>query len=141
MRTSGKMHGGAIHSGNQNTFGIVELLTHHYQNQLELVYYTHPKEIEVEAQHEFIIVLSLHDLEQVIRHYDDKRCPLPLIVHINEPDVMQNINHRRMFPGVEIMPVEQANLANDPDITLELSLLAKIMDRLALMTGRAARQQ
>jgi hypothetical protein len=124
------LSGGVIVPDNNSGRGIIHLLTHRMRRHVELVYYPHAYDIDLDRTHDFILLLSLDDLQRVIRFYDQKRRNLPLVIHVDTPDALIDIDHARLFPGVDVLPVAQAPLGATPDTTLELNLLAKIIARL-----------
>jgi hypothetical protein len=127
--TQPKLYGGVIISYEQHTHGVVELLTYHMRNRIGLTYYNHPYEIECEKQHDFLIVLTVRDLEGVIKAYRMRREPIPLIVHIDRPEVIADLDYTAYFPRVEIVPIQQAELGSGED-TLKIYLFREIIDHL-----------
>jgi hypothetical protein len=129
MTQDRKPRGGVLTSGQDNNRGLIELLTFHLRERLELVYYDHANEIDTSVRHDFIVVFSLADLEAVVKFFDAKRQLIPLLVHIDEPEVLSGIRHDLLFPGIKILSTPQADLDSEPDVTLELSLFSQIVDR------------
>jgi hypothetical protein len=131
MFQSEKLRGGVVVPTEEGVHGVVQLLTFHGKEQLDLVYYSHPYDIEAEEDYDFLIVLNVEHFKDVVKFYDIKRADLPLIVHIDTPQALATFDPRRAFPGVPVLPVHRASLANDaPDVTLELNLVGKIAMRL-----------
>lgn len=135
MASKRKVRGGVVLSENPDAQGVIELLTHQVRDRLDLLYYLHPYDISLDEVHDCIMVLSLEDLKQVIRFYDGKRRPLPLLIHINDPDLLFATNHATLFPGVNIALVPQASLGAAPDVTLELTRFKRIIERLSTQLG------
>ncbi len=136
MTDKRKQRGGVIVSTHQHTHGLIELLAAPVREKIELVYYPHPYQIEAEHAYDFIIVLSLDDLRSVIKFYDVKRLPLPLIVHVDTPDALQHIRHNILFPGVRVLRIPQVGLDSEPGVTLEVNLFAKVLDMLQSGTDK-----
>lgn len=124
------LHGGVIVPDDPGARGIIQLLTYKMRNRVALAYYPHAYDIDLDDPHDFLIVLSLADFERVIRYLDLKRQPIPLMVHIDTPDVLTSIDYARLYPGIGVLPVPQAPLGATPDTTLEINLFAKIVQRL-----------
>jgi hypothetical protein len=131
MSDQKKPRGGVITSEAHHMHGVVQLLTFHLRNRLELVYYPHPNDIEVAEDYDFVIALSLDDLRAVIKHYDAKQHPVPLLLHIDEPETLHDLDYTRLFPRIEVAPIAQANLDAQPGVTLQLGLFSQIIERLA----------
>lgn len=130
MPKQAKWRGGVIIPPDHHTYGLIGLLTAPIRDQLELVYYHHAFQIDVEVYHDFVIVLSLEDLRTVIKHYDARRLNLPLIVHIDRPEIVQNLRYNVMFPGVLIHPVPQPALDAEHGVTLEVNSFVQIAEML-----------
>ncbi|MBN1680747.1 MAG: hypothetical protein JW966_10670 [Anaerolineae bacterium] len=130
MSEERKLSGGVITSEDQHTHGVMELLTAPVRHRIVLAYYTHPNEIETDHGHDFIAVFSCKDLESVIKTFDARRLPLPLMVHVDDPFVLNRLRYDLLFPGVDVMLLGQARLSGVPDVTLELDLYDKLMQRL-----------
>lgn len=130
MTEQQKRRGGVIVAPDHHTHGLIGLLATPVRDQLDLMFYHHPYQIDLDRRHDFIIVLSLHDLRTVIKFYDAKRCDLPLIVHIDSPEVIESTRYEILFPGVNIHPVGQAGLDVEPGVTLEVNTFAQILDLL-----------
>jgi hypothetical protein len=132
MSSRGSLHGGVITSDNHHMHGVIRLFTGHLQRRCTFTFYQHPNEIEIGVGHAFIVVSTLSDLAGVIRLYTVKVGSVPLIVHLAEPDFIDQIDYARLYPGAEIVPLAQANLATSaPDVTLRINLFREIIDRLA----------
>jgi hypothetical protein len=131
-----KLHGGVIISYERHSHGVVELLTARLRNRIGLTHYTHAYEIDLAHPHDFMIVLSLRDLKEVVRFFYLKDRPTPLIVHIDTPDVLSQIDYAAQFPHVDVAPVEQANISADPDVTLKLNLFKTIIEHLEASATR-----
>ena len=127
---SAPLVGGVIVDFRRHSHGIVELLTYHLRKRVALQYYQHPYEIEVDLPHAFMIVLSFDALEGVVRAYEARGLIVPLILHIDAPEVFDQIDYDRQFPGVEVVPVEQANLDGGPDVTLKIGLFRQVIEEL-----------
>lgn len=130
MSPKRKQRGAVIVATEHHTHGLIELLATPVRDKLELVYYPHPYQIEAERGYDFVIVLSLDDLRNVIKFYDVKRFELPLIVHVDSPDRLQTIRHDLLFPGVHVLRIPQIGLDAEPGVTLEVNLFAKVLDLL-----------
>jgi len=130
MSGNPKLCGGVVVFADRHTHGLIELLTYRSRDRLEMVYYSHPYDIDLDQKHDFIIVQSPEDLDNVVRFFQTRQHVIPLIVHIDRPEVLQNLNHKAKWPGIDVIRVPQADLADDPDITLELGLMEKIIQRL-----------
>lgn len=132
MSNRGSLHAGVITSENHHMHGVIRLLTGHLRRRCTFTFYQHPNEIEVAVEHAFIVVSTLDDLAGVVRLYTMKAGPVPLIVHLAEPGDIERIDYTRLYPGVEIVPLAQANLAaSAPDVTLRINLFRDLIDRLA----------
>ena len=122
--------GGVIVDSGRHTHGIVELLTYHLRGRVTLQFYYHPYEIEVNLPLAFVIVLSFEALEGVIRAYEARGLTVPLILHIDQPEVLEQMDYARQFPGIEIVAIEQANLDGGPDVTLKIGLFRQVIEEL-----------
>jgi hypothetical protein len=127
---SEKYKGGVIVPNQRGAHGLMQLLMFHNREQIDLVYYSHPYDIEVEVGFHFLIVLSAESFERTVKFYDAKQKELPLLVHIDTPGALENYDHGRVYPGVEVMTIRQAAFDGNPDVTLELNLFPKIVKRL-----------
>ncbi|NLF77291.1 MAG: hypothetical protein GX573_16465 [Chloroflexi bacterium] len=125
-----KLRGGVLLAADRDSHSIIALLTFHVREALDLVYYQHPSEINVENRYDFLVALSSDDLAALVHYYQMRAHALPLLVHIDQPEVLYQVQHEALFPGVEVLRIPQANLSQEPDVTLELRLLDKIIDRL-----------
>jgi hypothetical protein len=134
-----RLQGGVIVSDEKRSYGVVELLAYRVRNRIELTYYIHPYEIDI-TRHQFIIVFSVEDLALVVKTYYIKSAPAPLIIHIDEPDVLNRMEYAARFPGIEIAPIEQANLA-DKESTLKFALFQDIIESLTFSGAHDAHQQ
>lgn len=110
--------------------GLIQLLTYHARQHLELLYFSHPYDIPDPEFYDFVLLVSVEMLASVVRLYDGRRYRLPLIVHLGTPHTLEGVDHSRLFPGVGVLPIQQAEFTMEPDITLELNLLGKIQERL-----------
>ncbi len=120
-----RVHGGVIISYDRRSHGVVELLTAHLRGRIDLMHYVHPNEIKEPL--DFIIVLSLADLENVVKTYQARKEPVPIILHIDSPDVQQGLDYAALFPYVEIVPIAQGNLAVR-DTTLRITLFQEVIE-------------
>jgi len=131
MRSKRKLYGGAVLSDQDRAYRMLELLTYHVRDRLDLVYYPHPYDIDAGAPHDFIMVFSLKSLREVVEFYTRNRQPLPLLVHVDSPEELQSVRHQRLFPGLRILPIPQDLFgAGDPDVTLDLSVVDTILESL-----------
>jgi hypothetical protein len=129
VTTHQKLHGGVIVSYERHTHGVVELLAYRIRNRFELSYYNHPNEIDGHRRHDFVIVLSQRDLEGVVKAFRARSEPVPLIIHIDRPDIVRRINYAVQFPRVEIITIPQSDLG-DPTDTLKVTLFQDIIEHL-----------
>lgn len=139
MHTQQKLQGAVILPYDKpHAHEVIELLTLRLRDRFDPVFYTHAGEIDSSRHHDFIIVLSRKSLEGAVQVMRAKKLPMPLVIHIDEPDVVQAINYATLFPGIEVAAIEQANFSGDPDITLKIMLFKEIIERLEARqnTGR-----
>jgi hypothetical protein len=129
MNSRHKLQGGAIVSHEQHSHGIIELLTYRFRDRVSLIYYYHPFEIDLSRYFQFLIVLSLEDLEHTAKYYRLKQRRLPPVVHIGTPEALLCAAHQTRFPDLEIVPLRQADLA-DKDVTLQLTQFERFIDGL-----------
>jgi len=126
-----KLQGGVVVPTDQGGHGMVQLLTFYARDQLDLMYYSHPYDVDVNKDFDFLIVLSVEHFQDVIKFYDIKQADLPLIVHLDTPYALAQFNHQRAYPGVPVLSLPRATTAaHAPDVTLELNLVGKIEARL-----------
>lgn len=125
-----KFKGGVIVPDTHGAHGLMQLLMFHNREQIDLVYYSHPYDVDVEHDFDFLIVLSAENFERTVRFYDAKQKELPLLVHIDTPGALESYDHARIYPGVDVLSIRQAALDGRPDVTLELNLFPKIIKRL-----------
>jgi hypothetical protein len=125
-----KLSGGVVIASDNRAHGLIELLSYQMRDRLELNYYPHPYSVETGAHHDFIIVLSKSNLDQVVRHYAVKGRTAPPIIHINEPDVLMRIDHAALWPEVIVAPMPQSNVSNTTATTLNLSKFSEIIRNL-----------
>lgn len=131
MAELSKPRGGVVVPTDARVAGLVQLLTAHARDRLAFDYYSHPYHIDVDIAYDFLIVLSVDHFQSVVKYYDTKQHDLPLIVHIDTPAALENFDHARAFPGVEVLTLRRAVLDDGgPDVTLELNLVGKVLDRL-----------
>ena len=130
MSQKHNQRGAVVVSTGHHTHGLIELLAAPVRDQIELIYYPHPYQIETESGYDLVIVLSLDDLRNVIKFYDVKRCALPLIVHVDSPEVLHDMRHDILFPGVRVLKIPQVGLDAEPGVTLEVNLFAQVLDLL-----------
>ncbi|NDJ78527.1 MAG: hypothetical protein GYB65_19935 [Chloroflexi bacterium] len=129
--TQFKLYGGVIASHEWYVKEVVELLTYHLRDRIELAYYPIPSKIKVRRHHHFIIVLSLKDLANVVKHFRKKKVPTPLLIHADSPDVLARIDYQQLLPHIEVIPLEQAHLL-EKDVTLRLTAFKDIVERLSI---------
>ncbi len=122
-----KLFGGVIISYHHRSHAVTELLAARLRKRIELVHYIHPNAIE--GQHDFLLVFSVDDLRNVVTAYQLKNKSIPLILHLDTPEVLNKLDYTTLFPHVEIIPIEQANLA-EPDVTLKITLFQQIVESL-----------
>lgn len=131
MSENKKWRGGVVISNDRHSRGLIELLAAPVREQIDLAYYDHAYQVELEnVQYDFIVAFSLDDLRSVIRFYDMKRQSLPLLVHVGSPDEMRGLQHDKLFPGLRILGIPQAPLDAEPGATLEINLFARVIDLL-----------
>jgi hypothetical protein len=140
MTDNAKWRGGVVVAGERHGRGLVELLAAPVREQMDLNYYDHPYGIELENAHDFVVVFSLDDLRSVIKLYDTKRSTLPLLVHVDSPDNLRGLKHDVLFPGIRILGIPQAPLDDEPGVTLELNVFARIIELLRPKGGSEADQ-
>lgn len=127
---SNKPYGGVIAAPDRPAEAIVALLSHHIRDRFDLVYYPHAKEIPPERHHHFMVVFSVGDLDVVVRRYRGNGHATPVIIHVDEPDMLKHIDYKAFFPDFEVIPIEQADLTAQPDITLRLDLFRRVIEAL-----------
>ncbi len=127
--TSKRLHGAVITDPRRRTHGIIQLLSYHVRGKIDFTYYEHPNQIEIERAPQFIVVMSVEDIAGVLRHYYARECAPPMIIHLDRPEMLGAIDYERMFPGVEIVPVEQA-LMDEKDVTLQIGMFQQIVEAL-----------
>ncbi len=125
-----KWRGGVVISDERHSRGLIELLAAPVRERIDLTYYDHPYGIETDPPYDFVVVFSLDNVRSVIKFYDSKRSPLPLLVHVDSPDNIRGIQHDRLFPGVRILAIPQTPLDDEPGVTLEINLFARIIELL-----------
>jgi hypothetical protein len=130
MNNTRKWRGGVVISDERHSRGLIELLAAPVRERIELIYYNHPYGIETDPAFDFVVVFSLNNLRGVIKLYDSRRCTLPLLVHVDSPTNLQGLDHDRLFPGVRILAIPQVPLTDEPGVTLEINLFARILDLL-----------
>jgi hypothetical protein len=130
MNETRKWRGGVVISDERHSRGLIELLAAPVRERIELVYYNHPYGIETDPAFDFVVVFSLENVRGVIRLYDSRRCTLPLLVHVDSPTRLQGLDHGRLFPGVRILAIPQAPLTDEPGVTLEINMFARVLDLL-----------
>jgi hypothetical protein len=130
MELSRKWRGSVVISDERHSRGLIELLAAPVRERIDLTYYDHPYGIETDPPYDFVIVFSLDNMRSVIKLYDSKRRALPLLVHVDSPANLQGLQHSRLFPGVRILAIPQAPLSDEPGVTLEINLFARIFDLL-----------
>jgi hypothetical protein len=130
MELSRKWRGSVVISDERHSRGLIELLAAPVRERIDLTYYDHPYGIETDPPYDFVIVFSLDNMRSVIKLYDSKRRALPLLVHVDSPANLQGLQHSRLFPGVRILAIPQAPLSDEPGVTLEINLFARILDLL-----------
>jgi hypothetical protein len=130
MELTRKWRGGVVISDERHSRGLIELLAAPVRERIDLTYYDHPYGIETDPAYDFLIVFSLDNMRSVIKFYDSKRRPLPLLVHVDNPASLQGLQHNRLFPGLRILAIPQATLSDEPGVTLEINLFARILDLL-----------
>lgn len=127
---SRKWRGAVIVSDQRHSHGLIELLAAPVREQMNLNYYEHPYGIEIEENHDFVVVFSLEPLRGVIRFYDTRRCPVPLLVHVDSPDNLRGLQHDILFPGLRVLAIPQALFNDEPGVTLEINLFARVIELL-----------
>jgi hypothetical protein len=129
MNANGKLQGGVIVLPEQHSYGLVQLFTARLRDRIDLVYYPHANAVELDYLHDFIIVLSYNDLEGLIRNYRVKGYAPPAIIHIDEPQIVDQIDYAWLFPEAEIAPIAQPRITAK-DTTLKLMVFREIIDYL-----------
>lgn len=113
----------------QQAKAIIALLSQSVRDRFTLTYYDHPRAIDLERRHDFLMVLSIGDLEATVRRFaGPPQQPLPLLVHIDTPEILRQVDYAAFFPGVEIIAIEQAELTAEPDVTLRLELFRHVIE-------------
>jgi hypothetical protein len=130
MNETRKWRGGVVVSDDRHSHGLIELLAAPVRERIDLTYYDHPYSIETDPAFDFVVVFSLDHVRGVIKLYDSKRCPLPLLVHVDSPANLQGLKHDLLFPGVRILTIPQAPFSDEPGVTLEINMFARILDLL-----------
>jgi hypothetical protein len=130
MALTQKWRGGVVISDERHSRGLIELLAAPVRERINLTYYDHPYSIETDPAYDFVVVFSLDNVRSVIKLYDSKRRILPLLVHVDSPGNLQGLQHHRLFPGVRILAIPQVPLSDEPGVTLEINLFARILDLL-----------
>lgn len=124
-----RLRGAIVIPMDDGVHGVAQLLTYHERKFVDLDYYSHPYDINADKAYDFVLVLTVPSFEMVIKFYDAKRRDLPLVVHVDTPEMLEYFDHRRAYPGIPVLAVPRATLAyTDPDVTLELHLVSKIME-------------
>jgi hypothetical protein len=134
-----KVSGCVIISDEKRSYGVVELLAQRVRSCIELTHYAHPHEIDL-RRHRFVIVFSLRDLALVIKTFVIKAVPVPLLIHIDAPDIISQTDYAVRFPDIAIAPIEQANLT-DKEGTLKIALFQEIIESVALSEAHDTSQQ
>jgi hypothetical protein len=119
---------GSIIASSDYAHGTIALITFQLRHRTELAFYPHPYEIDTQC--DFVIVFSQRDLELAFRYYQSKKIHFPLLIHIDTPEHLRLIDYNSLCPGVDVLPIPQANLSAEPDVTLDLHLYSKITQRL-----------
>lgn len=130
-----RVQGGVVTSYERRSHGIVELLTHRLRNRVNMTHYHHANAIDTARDHDFILVTNATDLEQVLRVYMVRQLSPPLIIHIDTPDAIAQVNYDTLAPGVRIVPIEHAVVAGEPDITLKITAFQEIIEQLEAQAG------
>jgi hypothetical protein len=130
MDETRKWRGGVVVADDRHSHGLIELLAAPVRERIDLTYYDHPYGIETDLVFDFVIVFSLDNVRNVIKLYDSKRAPLPLLVHVDSPINIRGLQHDRLFPGVPILAIPQTPLRDEPGVTLEINLFARIFELL-----------
>ena len=130
MELPRKWRGCVVISDERHSRGLIELLAAPVRERIDLTYYNHPYGIETDPPFDFVVVFSLDNLRSVIKLYDSKRRPVPLLVHVDNPANLYGLQHTRLFPGLRILAIPQATLSDEPGVTLEINLFARILDLL-----------
>ncbi len=130
MAENKKWRGAVVISDQRHSRGLIELLAAPVREQVDLNYYDHPYGIESDEAYDFVVAFSLDDLRSVIKFYDTKRCSLPLLVHVDSPDRLRGLQHDKLFPGIRILGIPQTPLDDEPGVTLEINLFARVLDML-----------
>lgn len=126
-----KPFGGVIAAPNHHAEAVVTLLTHHIRDRFDLAYYPHANDIASHPRHHFIVVFSVGDLEAVARRYRANNGGAhPVLIHVDEPEMLGHIDYKGFFPDFEVIPIEQADLTAQPDITLRLDLFKRVIEAL-----------
>lgn len=130
MNSSRKPFGGVIAAPDQQTQAVVTLLSHYVRERFDLAYYAHAKEIDFRRRHDFLVVLSVGDLERVAQQVNSNGFHKPLIVHVDDPATLEQLNYEAFFPGLEVISIEQADLTAQPDVTLRIEVFRQVIEAL-----------
>ncbi|NLE50874.1 MAG: hypothetical protein GX613_05650 [Chloroflexi bacterium] len=125
-----KPFGGVIAAPGQHAQAVITLLSHHVRGRFEIAYYAHANEIDHVQQHDFFVVFSVGDLEAVAHHYGADGQQKPVIVHVDEPKMLAQVDHAAFFPDLDVISIEQADLTAQPDITLRLDVFRRVIEAL-----------
>lgn len=134
MTDSRKLRGAVIISYEKRSHGVVELLAARMRSRIALIYCDHPNELDISMGIRFVIVFSVADLAGVVRVYQRRDEPVPLIIHIDDPEAIRQCDYVELFPYVEIAPVAQAGL-HDKTTTLKITLFERIIAFLEQLTA------
>jgi hypothetical protein len=130
-----KLHGGVIVAYERHSHALVQLLTYRLRNRIRLTHYGHANAVEPHKHHHFIIVLSFDDLRRVVMAYEQRGYAIPLLVYIEDPEVLADLNLASSFPGVEIATIPQGNLTDNPEDTLRVTVFHEIIEHLEATTA------
>jgi hypothetical protein len=131
----GKLCGAVIISYEKRSHGVVELLAARLRHRIALTYCDHPHELDARNGFRFIIVFSIDDLAGVVKVYHLRDEPMPLIIHIDDPETIHQCDYVELFPYVEVAPVAQAGL-QDKSTTLKIILFERIIGFLEQLAAR-----
>ena len=107
--------------------------------RLLITHYAHPYEIDIQ-RHRFVIVFSVPDLALVVKTFYIKSVPVPVLIHIDDPNTISQTDYAVQFPAIDIAPIPQTNLT-DKEGTLKIALFQEIIESMTASKVHEAPQR
>ncbi len=126
MSDSDKLKGAVLLADDPDMMAISSLLLSTAKRYAEAEYHNQPQELPLDASLDFILTHDSAILENIIAYYTRHAVTPPTIMLLDHPSSIAATDYAKLYPGVEIITIPQANL-DMLDVTLNFELFAQVL--------------